>query len=212
MKEIPFLISDPHRGRYMVLLAFIFLFLFFLLFFRHDFVRAIFLEPSLVETPNWVCCLVLRSNFALFLTMQFASLISSLINIISLDVTSFNSAVTLKLKCGKVVCAVFHFRGSLLGRIQGDREPVSLTLVALYKIPIRSQNNNWEGEKKKKSYPRSGASKFFSVRATPEKTKNHAGNLCVCMCVYIYVCVCMSLYIYMYYDIKKEKYTLLIFL
>ena len=72
----------------------------FFFFPRHDFVRAISLEPSLVETPNWVCCLVLRSNFALLLTMQFASLISSLINIISLDVTSFNSAVTLKLKCG----------------------------------------------------------------------------------------------------------------
>ena len=39
--------------------------------------------------------------------MQFALLISSLINIISLDVTSFNSAVTLKLKCGKVVCVEF---------------------------------------------------------------------------------------------------------
>ena len=59
--------------------------------------------------------------------MQFAALISSLINIISLDVTSFNSAVTLKLKCGKVVCVEFFiFGGSLLGRIQGDREPVSL--------------------------------------------------------------------------------------
>ena len=54
-------------------------------------------------------------------------LISSLINIISLLLTSFNSAVTLKLKCGKVVCVEFFiFGGSLLGRIQGDREPVSL--------------------------------------------------------------------------------------
>ena len=43
-------ISDPRRGRYMVLHAFIFLSFFF--FFRHDFVRAISLEPSLVETPN----------------------------------------------------------------------------------------------------------------------------------------------------------------
>ena len=105
------IISDPRRGRYMVLPAFLFYFFFF--FFRHDFVRAISLEPSLVETPNGVCCLVLRSNFALFLTMQFVLLISLLINIISLDVTSFNSAVTLKLKCGKVVCVVFffHFRG-----------------------------------------------------------------------------------------------------
>ena len=55
--------------------------------------------------------MVLRSNFALFLTMQFASLISLLINIISLDVTSFNSAVTLKLKCGKVVCVEFFIFG-----------------------------------------------------------------------------------------------------
>ena len=43
--------------------------------------------------------------------MQFASLISSLINIISLDVTSFNSAVTLKLKCGKVVSVEFFIFG-----------------------------------------------------------------------------------------------------
>ena len=49
--------------------------------------------------------------------MQFASLISSLINIISLDVTSFNSAVTLKLKCGKVVCVEFF--------ILGDRSSVA---------------------------------------------------------------------------------------
>ena len=61
------------------------------------------------------------------LTIQFASLISSLINIISLDVTSFNSAMTLKLKCGSVDCVEFLiFGGSLLGRIQCDREPVSL--------------------------------------------------------------------------------------
>ena len=57
--------------------------------------------------------------------MQFASLISSLINI-RLDVISFNSAETLNLKCGSVVCVEFFiFGGSLLGRIQGDREPVS---------------------------------------------------------------------------------------
>ena len=49
--------------------------------------------------------------------MQFALLISSLINIISLDVTSFNSAVTLKLKCGKVVCIEFF--------IFGDRSSVA---------------------------------------------------------------------------------------
>ena len=47
-------------------------FLFF--FFRRDLVRAISLEPSLVETPDSVCCLVLQSNFALLLTIQFASL------------------------------------------------------------------------------------------------------------------------------------------
>ena len=43
-------------------------------FFCHDFVRAISLEPLLAETPNSVCCLVLRSNCALLLTIQFASL------------------------------------------------------------------------------------------------------------------------------------------
>ena len=86
---------------------FLFLFFFVFCFFRHDFVRAISLEPLLAETPNWVCCLVLQFNFALLLTIQFASLISSLINIINLLVTSFNSAVTLKLKCGKVVCVEF---------------------------------------------------------------------------------------------------------
>ena len=40
-----------------------FLFLFFLFFSRHDFVRAISLEPLLAETPNSVCCLVLRSIY-----------------------------------------------------------------------------------------------------------------------------------------------------
>ena len=64
------LISDPRRGCYMGFLEFIF----FLFFFRHDFVRAISLEPLLAETPNSVCCLVLWSNFALLLTIQFASL------------------------------------------------------------------------------------------------------------------------------------------
>ena len=109
---------------------------FFFFFFRHDFVRAISLDPLLAETPNWVCCFVLQFNFALLLTIQFALLISSLINIISLLVTSFNSAVTLKLKCGKVVCVEFFiFSGSLLGRIQGDREPVSLFL---YFFPFSS--------------------------------------------------------------------------
>ena len=50
-----------------------FFFLFFF-FFSATFVRAISLEPLLAETPNSVCCLVLRSNFALLLTIQFASL------------------------------------------------------------------------------------------------------------------------------------------
>ena len=55
--------SDPRRGCYIVLSMFIF-FLFFLFsnFFRHDFVRPISLEPLLAETPNSVCCLVLRSS------------------------------------------------------------------------------------------------------------------------------------------------------
>ena len=61
------IISDPHRGCYMGLHAFIF-------FSLHDLVRAIYLEPLLAETPNLVCCLVLRSNCALLLTIQFALL------------------------------------------------------------------------------------------------------------------------------------------
>ena len=65
------LISDPRRGCFMGLSMFIFLFFFFS---RHDFVRPISLEPLLAKTPNWVCCLVLRSSFALLLTIQFASL------------------------------------------------------------------------------------------------------------------------------------------
>ena len=53
---------------------FFFFFPFFSFFFRHDFVATISLEPSLVQTPDWVCCLVLLANFALLLIMQFASL------------------------------------------------------------------------------------------------------------------------------------------
>ena len=53
---------------------FLFSFFFSFFFFRRDLVRAISLEPSLVETPDSVCCLVLQSNFALLLTIQFASL------------------------------------------------------------------------------------------------------------------------------------------
>ena len=54
--------------------AFIFLFFSFFFFSCHDFVWAIFLEPLLAETPNLVCYLVLRSNCALLLTIQFALL------------------------------------------------------------------------------------------------------------------------------------------
>ena len=62
----------------------------YFIFFCHDFVRAISLEPLIAETPNWVCCLVLWFNFALLLTIQFALLISSLIYIISLLHTTFD--------------------------------------------------------------------------------------------------------------------------
>ena len=48
---------------------FFFFFFFFSFFFRHDFVRPISLEPLLAETPNWVCCLVLRSSCALLLSL-----------------------------------------------------------------------------------------------------------------------------------------------
>ena len=63
------------RSYFALLLTIQFALLFFFFFFRHDFVRAISLEPLLAETPNWVCCLDLRSNFALLLTIQFASLL-----------------------------------------------------------------------------------------------------------------------------------------
>ena len=46
----------------------------FIFFFPATFVRAISLEPLLAETPNSVCCLVLRSSCALLLTIPFASL------------------------------------------------------------------------------------------------------------------------------------------
>ena len=71
-------ISDPRRGCFMGFREFIFFsffFFFFFFFFSADLVRAISLEPSLVETPDSVCCLVLQSNFALLLTIQFASLL-----------------------------------------------------------------------------------------------------------------------------------------
>ena len=43
-------------------------------FFSATFVRPISLEPLLAEAPNSVCCLVLRSSFALLLTIKFALL------------------------------------------------------------------------------------------------------------------------------------------
>ena len=61
--------------------------------------------------------------------MQFASLISSLINIISLDVTSFNSAVTLKLKCGKVVCVEFFIFGNRSSVVYRATENLSHFLI-----------------------------------------------------------------------------------
>ena len=67
---------------------FIFFFFFFSFFFRRDLVRAISLEPSLVETPDSVCCLVLQSNFALLLTIQFASLFFFLIFFFSAKILS----------------------------------------------------------------------------------------------------------------------------
>ena len=51
-----------------------FFFFFFFFFFCLDFVWAISLEPLLAETSNSGCCMVLRSDFALLLTIQFASL------------------------------------------------------------------------------------------------------------------------------------------
>ena len=94
----------------------IFCFFYFFCFFRHDFVRAISLEPLLAETPNWVCCLVLRSNFALLFTIQFASLISSLINIISQLLTTL----------------VFHLRG-IAPRLHTDRPRTCLVISILWK-------------------------------------------------------------------------------
>ena len=62
-----------------------------------------------IDCAAWSCGLIL-----LLLTIQFSSLISSLINIIRLLLTTLE---------------FFIFGGSLLGRIQGDREPVSFILV-----------------------------------------------------------------------------------
>ena len=70
--QTEFIFSDPRRGCFMGLSMFIFFL--FSFFFRHDFVQPISLEPLLAETPNSVCCLVLRSSCVLLLTTQFASL------------------------------------------------------------------------------------------------------------------------------------------
>ena len=122
-------------------------FFFILFFFCQDFVRAISLEPLLAETPNWVCCLVLRSNFALLLTIQFASLFFLFIFFFSATILSGpylwnRCSQRLKIECAAWSCGlILHcclpsnslrywtkVRGSLLGRIQGDREPVSFLL------------------------------------------------------------------------------------
>ena len=53
-------ISDPRRGRYMVLHTFIFSFFFFS-FSRHDFIQTLSLEPSLqIECAAWSCGLILH--------------------------------------------------------------------------------------------------------------------------------------------------------
>ena len=124
-----FLLAISEGDTYTIARVHFFSFFFFFLFFRHDFIRAISLEPLLADTPNSVYCLVLRSNFALLLTIQLASLISLLINIISLLLTTFDWT---KVEMRRIVCIEFFiFGGSLLGRIQGDREPVSLLLLLL---------------------------------------------------------------------------------
>ena len=76
--------------------------------------------------------------------MQFASLISSLINIISLDVTSFNSAVTLKLKCGKVVCVEFFIFGDgVAPRSHTGRPRTCLVIVVVVIILNTSKEDDW---------------------------------------------------------------------
>ena len=63
-------------------------FFFFPPWFCHDFVRGISLEPLLAETPNWVCYLVLQSNCALLLTIQFASLFFVFVFVFSATILS----------------------------------------------------------------------------------------------------------------------------
>ena len=67
-----------------------------------------------------MCCLVLRSNFALLLTIQFASLISSLINIISLLLTTLR---------------VFHLRG-IAPRSHTGRPRTCLVIIIIIFIII----------------------------------------------------------------------------
>ena len=85
---------------------------------RHDFVRAISLEPLLAETPNWVCCMVLQSNCALLLTIQFALLFFLFIFFRQ----DFVRAISLELLLAEtpnwVCCLVLRFNFALLLTIQ----------------------------------------------------------------------------------------------
>ena len=92
-----------------------------------------------------MCCLVLWSSFALLLTIQFASLFFFLPRFcpghISGTVTRRDSKLSVLLGPAVYFCTIaYHpirfvigpkFGGSLLGRIQGDREPVSYALWVL---------------------------------------------------------------------------------
>ena len=135
--------------------ASLFFLFFFFIFFRQDFVQAISLEPLLSETPNLVCCLVLRSSCALLLTIQFTLLFFFSATILSraylwnhysqrLQIESAAWSCGLILHCclpSNSLCYIFFFAtilsgleffifgGSLLGRIQGDREPVSFSFT-----------------------------------------------------------------------------------
>ena len=84
-------------------------FLFFFLFsffFRHDFVRPISLEPLLAETPNWVCCLVLRSSCALLLTIQFALLFFFSATILSGPYLWHHYSQTPQIECAAWSCGL----------------------------------------------------------------------------------------------------------
>ena len=142
-----------------------FSFFYFFFFFCHDFVRAISLEPLPAETPNWVCCMVLRSSCALLLTIQFAllffffqfflffcqiecAILSGLPYLwnhysqrLQTECAAWscgsNFALLLTIQFALFVLATifsgvefFIFGGSLLGRIQGDQEPVSFLQIS----------------------------------------------------------------------------------